>query len=240
MEARGMGTGYLLNHRGEDVILQNVLWVPGLSQNLISASRLDEKGVSIQMQKGTLKVLKNETAVLLESKNTDNMWEISIRPKKESNEGQTAMATFVKSPSVSQHLWHRRLGHLNYGDVKRLGFPVNTSVKDCLTGKIGKGTSVPFAKLERVTTNQFEIGEMVHSDYCGPMEVTGTGGAVGFWTFIDDASSRVVTVLKSPGMRLEDAMIEYIQMSNRQSGRLVKKVRCDNGSEYQSNKLLQY
>jgi hypothetical protein len=41
-------------------------------------------------------------------------------------------------------------------------------------------------------------------------------------------------------MRLEDAMIEYIQMSNRQCGRLVKKVRCDNGSEYQSTKLLQY
>src|SRR5205085_4913195 len=82
-------------------------------------------------------------------------------------------------------LWHQRLGHLNYYDLRRLlnqadGIPITHSQKSvdpgvcpaCLMGKHHKSYQrrIPAARTESPLA-------LVHSDTCGPFRTTSAGGA---------------------------------------------------------------
>ena len=91
-------------------------------------------------------------------------------------------------------LWHQRLGHLNYYDVRRLlsladGIPITKSQKSvdpgvcppCLMGKHHKTYQrrIPAARTESPLA-------LVHSDTGGPFRRPAISGAKHFILFIDD------------------------------------------------------
>jgi transposase InsO family protein len=74
--------------------------------------------------------------------------------------------------------------------------------------------------------------EIVHSDVCGPMRTTSSGGARYFVTYIDDFSRKVwVYLLKSKGECLEKFK-EFKALVETQSEHKIKVFRSDNGGEY--------
>lgn len=115
--------------------------------------------------------------------------------------------------SKTLELWHKRLGHLNKGTLKRMisekiveGLDMNVKTDDtpiCGPCQVGKQTRNSFpGHFNRDVSN----GEVTHSDLCGPIAVTSCGGARYFVTFIDQ-HSRFVTAI--PLKKKSDVLDEF-------------------------------
>ena len=79
--------------------------------------------------------------------------------------------------------------------------------------------------------------ELVHTDVCGPLPVTSTGGNNYFLTLLDDRSKLSVV---QPLARKSDvalALKDTITMLENQIGRTTKRIRCDNGTEFINSEL---
>lgn len=106
-------------------------------------------------------------------------------------EMQVLMATTDDDP----YLWHQRMGHLNFINLSKIPnctegvkLSLRTENSTCITCLEGKQTRKPFPTEGSRATSLLEL---IHSDVCGPMKNTSTGGARYFVTFIDDFSRRV-------------------------------------------------
>jgi hypothetical protein len=86
----------------------------------------------------------------------------------------------------------------------------------------------------------FDICELVHMDVCGPYQETSLGGAKYVATFLDDyyKFSVVRTIAFKSDVAAE--VKNVIEMLERQTGRQVKTVRTDRGSEYLNKELTAY
>jgi transposase InsO family protein len=79
--------------------------------------------------------------------------------------------------------------------------------------------------------------EIVHSDVCGPMRTTSSGGARYVVTYIDNFSRKVwVYLLKSKGECLEKFK-EFKALVEKQLEYKIKVFRSDNGGEYISKRF---
>lgn len=74
------------------------------------------------------------------------------------------------------------------GIVTGMQFNDNTIETNCVVCAKAKHAVKPF---QQSTTQTKGLLEIVHSDLCGPMEITSIGRAKYFMTFIDDYSRKV-------------------------------------------------
>ena len=107
-------------------------------------------------------------------------------------------------------LWHQRLGHLNFDAVaKYLGLPKPQKAVFCPSCCKGKSTllAAPKDPANRAT----RIGQLVHSDLCGPIEVCTPSGKKYILVFVDDYSRRLFIRL----LRTKDEVSkEFQQLDN--------------------------
>ena len=139
-------------------------------------------------------------------------------------------------------LWHLRFGHLNFQSLENLskrnlvnGLPhIHHPDQLCEACIFGKNHRIPFVK--EPWRAKFHL-ELVHTDVCGPMNISSVGGNKYFLTFIDDFSRKTwIYVLKSKDevfhcFKIFKAFVE------RESDRQIKMVRSDGGGEYKSNEF---
>lgn len=134
-------------------------------------------------------------------------------------------------------LWHRRLGHLGLNNMKILrdklarGIcfkdPKSVQCEPCLKGK---QTILPFPKQK--STRATEVLELVHSDVCGPMETDSFTGCRYFLTFIDDKTRKTFVYFLRNKSEVYSKLVEFKTLVENQTGKKLKKIRTDNGSEY--------
>ncbi len=92
------------------------------------------------------------------------------------------------SPNKCVHDWHRCLGHRDLKVVKQMS-RYGLQFRECNCSDVcevclrGKMSRVPFPK--ESTHASKEILELVHSDVCGPFQVTTPSGNRYFVTFIE-------------------------------------------------------
>jgi len=134
--------------------------------------------------------------------------------------------------------WHTTLGHLNLKDLREAArdgtiqgldiVDINEDF-DCETCLQNKMTRPPFPKESRRVT---EIGDIIHSDVCGPMRTQSNGKARYFVTFIDDSSRWCeVSFICSKNEVLKKFEVFSAAME-RQHGIKIKCLQSDNGKEY--------
>ena len=97
-----------------------------------------------------------------------------------------------KIDNVSEsYLWHSRLGHVNKNRIDRL-------IKECVL-KIDDCESLPTCEsylLGKITKSPFkekgkranDVLGLIHTNVCGPMNISAKGGYYYFITFTDDLS----------------------------------------------------
>ena len=144
-------------------------------------------------------------------------------------------------------LWHQRLGHLNYYDLRRLlslvdSIPITDSQKSvdagvcppCLMGKHHKTYQqwIPAARTESPLA-------LVHSNNCGPYRTPAVSGAKHFILFIDDYT-RMTWVyflkVKSQEETLE-AFQAFKAITEKASRHVICRFRCDNRRGKYDNKF---
>ena len=85
-----------------------------------------------------------------------------------------------------------------------------------------------------------DLLELVHMDVCGPMPVTSITKARYLATFIDDHSKLSHVVPLKQKSEVAGAVKATIRMLENQSGKRLKAVRTDNGTEYVNSELEAY
>ena len=98
-------------------VVREVFFVPELKNNLLSIGQLQERGLTIVIQHGKLKVYHPEKGLIIQTRMTTNrmfmLCSSSPSPKPD---------CLYTSADDLAHLWHCRYGHLSYKGLRTLQF----------------------------------------------------------------------------------------------------------------------
>jgi len=235
---------------GGFVMLQKVWHVPEIGGNLLSVSRMIDCGYSVKFKEDQCYVssgmgkfaIGERQERLYYLKEADSTTERSLR--------ESANLGLITNQVVraSMETWHRRLGHrtLNKAAVQYISSHVRQmdilperESEDQICDICAKGRQHKESATGTREKAQ-EILEVVHSDICGPMQVTTLNGQRYFITFIDEMSGRVGIALLH---RKSDAMTAfkgYQSRAERSSGKKIQALRSDGGGEYTSREFAEH
>uniref|UniRef100_A0A2N9FN54 Integrase catalytic domain-containing protein n=1 Tax=Fagus sylvatica TaxID=28930 RepID=A0A2N9FN54_FAGSY len=153
------------------------------------------------------------------------------------------VAAVVESEDDDTLLWHMRLGHMSERGMRELHKRnLLTGIKSCKLDFckyciVGKQCKVRFKTATHKTKG---ILDYVHSDIWGPVRTPSKGGAQYFMSFIDDYSRKAwVYFLKNKSEAFAKFKIWKAEVEN-QTGRKIKCLRTDNGTEYRDGDFLKF
>jgi hypothetical protein len=148
--------------------------------------------------------------------------------------------------NVTIESMHERLGHLSISGMKKLqdcGSIPNIGIKgdeklDCIACDKGKATRSPFGIKKEVESK--EVGELTHSDVCGPIKPTSLAGNKYYVAYTDDYSRHSKIYFMRKKSEQIEKYKEYRAFMKTQLGVQLKKIRTDSGGEYTSNEFEEY
>ena len=145
------------------------------------------------------------------------------------------------SPQPLAVLWHERYGHLAYSSLMRLASHsmVHDFAEPAMFRNVGSALCDPCMDSKQVRASHPQSGQhatsvcdLIHMDICGPIATKGIGGMSYFATFLDDCSGlSIVRPVRTKG-DVVPLVRDVLQLFETQSGKSVRAVRTDRGSEY--------
>jgi hypothetical protein len=168
--------------------MKDVLYVPGLTKNLLSISALEKKGFRIAFIDGEVlmwakgKTMKEAIGI---GKEEGGLYKLKGHSK-------AAMTHVIENPC---EIWHIRLAHVKYKALPYVCKAV-TSLPElkvdhegvCNGCAQGKNIKNPFPKRDNKAEG---VLELIHSDACVPMPSSSTSGYVYYVSFIYDYSHKI-------------------------------------------------
>uniref|UniRef100_A0A0A9WWP7 Copia protein n=1 Tax=Lygus hesperus TaxID=30085 RepID=A0A0A9WWP7_LYGHE len=216
--ARRSGTLNVFLPGGRPIVIDNVIECEGLTKNLLSVRRLEQKGLSVRFEQDKVSVCDNVGTVVCEGSNVNNLYVLTFY----SGTG----AAFLTNEDV---LMHRRMGHSS-------AYP---TVKPCEICLRGKQTRSQFHDLP-VDRKPKRILEAISTDVCGPLEVPTMNGMRYFVTFIDHWSHFCcVYPIKSKDQVYDQFKIYHAYVTSTFDKKIAR-LRCDSGGEYKSNRFKEF
>lgn len=221
---------------GNSVILTNVSYVPDLSRNLLSVSEVTDKGGTVVFDQKGVKFVHGEVTydeenvVLAGAKHENGLYTVNLTNKQEE-------AMYTQDEAALD--WHKKLGHLNFQDLKKLPElcdGVSDSLKKCKEifcepCVIGKLKRKPF-KSER--TRALRPLQIIHTDICGKISPETYDGEKYVMTCLDDFTHFLKVYLLHTKDEAEGYLKEYIQEAEAYFNLKTSVIRLDNGGEYSS------
>ena len=185
-----------LNNNLRKIVLKNVLYVPNLSENLISVGCFDLEGYNIMFKDKSCKIFSaNRELLLTGSLLRNNIYKLNLDNYNENvcNLAQ-CMAIHTQSSAIADvNLWHKRLGHVNFTHINQLqnnaatGMKFYGDPKSCQTLVEEKLWKKPFKQSHSRAEQKLEI---IHTDLC-QVDSPSMGEAIYFLTFVDDHSRKI-------------------------------------------------
>jgi len=214
-----LDTGYHLD-------LMDTFYVPSITRNLISLSKLDVVGYSFKFGNGCFSLFKRAFIIGsgtlydgLYKLNLDNLyaetlmtWHHNVGTKRSLVDERSA------------YLWHKHLGHISKERMQRLvkneifsdlDFTDLNVCVDCIKGKQTKHTM-------KGATRSTQLLEIIHTEICGPFDVNSFNKEKYFITFIDDFSRYGHVYLLHEKSQSVNALEVYINEVEMQLDRKVK------------------
>jgi len=231
---KGKGAIPITTTEGSTRALENVLYIPNLCKNLLSVSA---------MTKQKMKVEFDESEVLIKDKTQGN----KVIARGEEKNGLYRITDFAGiAHEDDSHLWHQRMGHLNYTSLANLkkegmvtGLPAiqeSTAVcEGCMLVKQHR-SSFSTHKPNRASKPL----ELVHSDVCGPMKTTSIAGSRYFLTFIDDFTRHIWVYFLKEKSQVLNKFKEFKARAETQSGGKIKVLRIDRGGEFETKEFRKF
>lgn len=200
--------------KGTKVVLNNVLYVPGLTANLLSVSSMTSMKASITFTPYKCIIKKEEQQIEIQSKR-DNHYCLKATAK----------------------TWHERLGHVHSSRIKKLNLPhkMDQVCESCATNK---QTTQKF----KPKNYDYRPLDLVYMDVVGEIRPETPGGYTFYLSVLDHATKYgLVYLMNSKGQAGKYAKqainhLEKIVQSNFK----VKSIRTDRGQEFQGSDLKQF
>ena len=216
--------------------LLDVLYVPGLSYNLVSVAKAAERGKVTEFTNNTCCIVGSGRRLVARGTRVGSLYYLDCDIDYHASVAQ----------GTKEALWHKRFGHLNMQSLQKLSrknlvngldFDHTKDIGFCETCVEGKQTRSVFPTSENRAAEPLEL---IHSDVCGKLNARSIGGAEYFVTFIDDRTHYTwVYVLRTKG-EVFDCFLRWKALVENSSGRRVRGIRTDNGGEYTSNQFQKY
>ena len=225
-------------HNFRLLVLEDVLHVDGIKRRFLSASRFDNKGFAIKIDKSRLTISKGNFQ--FSGTRTGTLYTCTMHVEKPI--GARSLNSVEVLPIKT---WHDRMGHLNWDAIKKvqsdnpplLGVKLDASkppsgvCEGCAAGKAKRRT---FKSSESRTTRSTEPIERIHADLTGPMETTSIGGHRYACVFTCDSTSHVwVYFLKSKDQTLKTFKV-FVLSIEKLTGHKIKIFHSDRGGEFMS------
>src|SRR5688572_5737299 len=216
----------------------DVVHAPDLAINLLAVHKIAKEGKTVLFDEQGCRIINqqlkfNSKNVIATATAVNGLYCL---------DRQKSHSFAVMSTSVV-NLWHRRLGHLNRPSMRLLQIKMSSGVQSDEVSSIpceacvkGKQHRKPFKKTG-VKRAEHVLG-LIHSDLCGPMQVSSVGGARYFLTFTDDYTRYSVVYFLKSKTEVVDKFKEYKALVENQTGARIKAIRTDNGTEYVNNAFL--
>lgn len=232
-----IGTYRLILDTGHHLDLFQTFYVPSISRNLISLSKLDTAGYSFKFGNGCFSLFK-QNFLIGSGVLCDGLYKLKL----DTLFAETLLTLHHKvgtkrslTNESSAYLWHKRLGHISKERIERLvkngilhdlDFTDLGVCVDCIKGKYTKHTT------KKAATRSTKLLEIIHTDICGPFDVPSLDGEKYFITFIDDFSRYGYIYLLHEKSQSLQAIEMYVNEVERQLNGKVKIIRSDRGGEY--------
>ena len=220
--------------------LKNCLYMPELGINLISQGELNKETYSILTYNHI--ILKNKNKIITKGDKIRNLYYLPIKI----NRNEQVLNTITNMNTSNIHLWHQRLGHINYNTLNKLesatlGYKnTNTSIPNnylykinnceiCLkakfTNKINHNTSN--------NTNKLEYLDKVTSDLCSPISPLTYDKYKYFITFLDKATRYLEVQLLRTKDEAYTCFTEFkSREENNKDNHKIRIFSTDNGGEF--------
>lgn len=197
-------------------IINDLLYVPGLSVNLISIACVTENGYRDTFINDTANVTKDGKIIMVGTRVGKTLYRLDI-----STGQQVTKSMAASSSTASLDTWRERLGHANGRIIKNMAAgeavtgmfvsPNSKQLNECCHGcNVGKMHKLPFAMSQSKT---HRVGELIHSDLVGLMQVASQNGARHYTLFeVDFSRYKAVYFLKLKSETSESFKAFYLKL----------------------------
>lgn len=235
LEAIGKGTVRVLSHVGKKVKpidLENVWYIPNISNNLFSWGAASQKGVRLVSEENTM-ALMDDNEVLVTGKLTGvNLWKLNITVE---------VSAKICSSGRTLEDWHKAMGHPDIAQIKNMvnnkcvtGLEIvkENQLERCGDCQLGKGhhLSHPSSRRERAT----EVLERVHVDLAGPIEPASLSGSKYFMLIKDEFSGYMFVYFMATKSHVYQKIEQFVKEASITTQKRVKIIRSDNGLEFKN------
>lgn len=211
-------------HKGSarigELLLTEVMLIPSSPRKLISWGTIEEQEGELWMKEG-----KGEITV-----------KGHVLPLTKQGKFKVILQ---KEAMVSKQEWHERYGHLPFPAFRKI-----EEAPPSLAAFNGQCVSCIKAKFTKPITSAQSgirtsaVGELVHSNICGPLPTTTVTGKKYFITLVDDFSRLTITKAITAKSEASQTVQEMIAQLQKQTGCTTREIRTDHGGEYKSAAFL--
>jgi len=227
------------------LILSDVLHVPRVGGNLISVGRLIDAGYGVSFESARCTISKERNTSITKRKGNLCYLQAEIRNPM----SYLGLATNKSVPQTIE-VWHIRLGHrtldqaaIQYLKPQVSDFNIDSEKEAGSSSKICETCASGRQHKESITGSREKARELlgvVHSDICGPMQVSTLSGERYFITFIDEMSGRIAVTLLKAKCEALGVFQAYKARAEKEAGREIKRFRTYGGGEYVTQAFRSY
>ncbi|CAL2241924.1 unnamed protein product [Prunus armeniaca] len=214
--------------------LVDVVYVPSMTRNLLSVSKLIKSNLQFEFDESGFSIFRNKSFIgkgLL----IDGMFRLKCKLPNQSTEMINVLSSKQPCNAESFTLWHKRLGHVSKERMNLLSKesilpPLNHHEQDKTCIECAKGKLTNLRKKGAIRSEK--LLEIIHTDICGPFPVNTHDGFSYFITFTDDFSRYgYVYLITEKSKALKMFKIYKAEVENQLDSK-IKVVRSDRGGEF--------
>lgn len=213
---------------GDEITLKNVHVVPNICANLLSVSRIVLNDNVVTFDKKGCRITNALGNIIATGRLEDGLFKLNVQ--------SGCASAFVVKKNDDLTMWHKRLGHINFNNMRFLNLKIPSGLK-CKVCVKGKQPRLPFTDTGKRAEKKLEL---IHSDVGGPISTKSMGGCRFYVTFIDDFTRKVFIYCLHNKSQVFQCFVKFKLMVENQTELTIKKIRSDNGGEFDNDKFKVY
>ena len=245
---------YVNKNSSKIITMENVWYVPSCTKNLVSGVQLFANGFIISSSNGGLSVVTKNGGIIATARPKGGLFSFNTSPSSYTapsstySLNQSDVLLSQNMLRLTNELVHQRFAHVGTDILSKLNVSdldlVSLRSKDIEDFRFDKrilhscNVCNLCKRVEKINRGPVSVSlnllDLVHSDTWGKCRVPGIFGSLYFVTFTDDYSKESEVFMMKSKKEVPRCFQLYMEKKERQTGKTIKAMRFDGGSEYKT------